>query len=93
MRFHKIFGLYIVKHHQVDKKSCWWVLGGFCGCGGSELAMGEWTVGEWTVHCSGSVESGCHELSKNIWFYGLKHHTVDLLSCSVDPDFSCGRTD
>ena len=22
MRIHKIFGLYSVKHHQVDKKSC-----------------------------------------------------------------------
>ena len=25
--------------------------------------------------------------------YGLKHYTVDLLRCIVDPDFSCPRTD
>ena len=79
MRFHKIFGLYSVKHHQVDKKSCWWVLGGFCGCGGSEEVMGEWTVGQWKV--------GVTSFQKIYGLYGLKHHTVDLLSCTVDPDF------
>ena len=26
-----------------------WVVGGFCGYGGSVLAMGEWAVGYWVV--------------------------------------------
>ena len=47
--------------------------------------MGEWAVYHWIV----SILS----FQKIYGLYGLKHHTVDLLSCSVDPDLSCPRTD
>ena len=47
--------------------------------------MGEWAVGHWIV--------GIMSFQKIYGLYGLKHHTVDLLSCIVDPDFSCPRTD
>ena len=46
---------------------------------------GEWAVGQWKV--------GITNFQKIYGLYGLKHHTVDLLSCAFDPDFSCGRTD
>ena len=59
--------------------------GFFCGCGDSEWAMGEWTVGQWKV--------GVTSFQKIYGLYGLKHYTVDLLSCTVDPDFSCRWTD
>ncbi len=41
--------------------------------------MGEWAVGHWIV--------GIRSLQKIYGLYGLKHHTVDLLNCIVDPDF------
>ena len=44
------------KHGQIV-----WVVGGFCGYGGSVWVM-PGGVG------SGSVDSGCHQLSENIWF-------------------------
>ncbi len=62
-----------------------WVVGEFCGCGGSVWVMGEWAVGHWIV--------GILSFQKMYGLYGLKHHTVDLLSCIVDPDFSCPRSD
>ena len=62
-----------------------WIVGGFCGYGGSVWMMGEWEVGQWIV--------GVTSFQKIYGFYGLKHLTVDLLSCSVDPDFSCPLTD
>ena len=40
---------------------------------------GEWAVGHWIV--------GILSFQKIYGLYGLKHHTVDLLSCIVDPDF------
>ena len=60
-------------------------MGGFCGYGGSVWVMGEWAVGQWKV--------GITNFQKIYGLYGLKHHTVDLLSWAFDPDFSCGRTD
>ena len=50
-----------------------WVVGGFCGCGGSAWVMGEWAVGHWIV--------GVMSFQKIYGLYGLKHLTVDLLSC------------
>ena len=50
-----------------------WVVGGFCGYGGSVWVMGEWAVGHWIV--------GIMSFQKIYGLYGLKHHTVDLLSC------------
>ena len=47
--------------------------------------MGEWAVGHWIV--------GILSFQKIYGLYGLKHHTVDFLSWTVDPDFSCPRTD
>ena len=47
--------------------------------------MGEWAVGHWIV--------GILSFQKIYGLYGLKHHTVDLLSCIVDPDFSCVQAD
>ena len=48
-------------------------MGGFCGCGGSAWVMGEWAVGHWIV--------GVMSFQKIYGLYGLKHLTVDLLSC------------
>ena len=56
-----------------------WVVGGFCGYGGSLWVRGEWAVGHWIV--------GILSFQKIYGLYGLKYHTVDLLSCIVDPDF------
>ena len=50
-----------------------WAVGGFCGCGGSAWVMGEWAVGHWIV--------GVMSFQKIYGLYGLKHLTVDLLSC------------
>ena len=50
-----------------------WVVGGFCGYGGSVWVMGEWAVGHWIV--------GVTSFQKIYGLYGLKHLTVDLLSC------------
>ena len=41
--------------------------------------MGEWTVGQWVV--------GFRSFQKIYGLYGIKHHTIDLLSSTVDPDF------
>ena len=58
--FQKIYGLYSVKHHKVENWSC------KVGCG--------WVLWVWWVSVgdggvgSGSVDSGCHQLSENAWF-------------------------
>ena len=58
--FQKIYGLYSVAHHKVEKLSY------FVGCG--------WVFWVWWVCVgdggvgSGSLDSGCHQLSENIWF-------------------------
>ena len=49
------------------------------GCGGSVWVMGKWTVGHWIV--------GITSFQKIYGLFGVKHHTVDLLRCIVDPDF------
>ena len=48
----------IIKWRNGHKR---WVVGGFCGYGGSVWVMGEWAVG--------LLDSGCHQLSENIWFF------------------------
>ena len=63
--FQKIYALYSVKCQKVEKlsyfASCGWILwvGWVC--------VGDGEVG------SGSVDSGCHQLSENIWFIWSKH--------------------
>ena len=63
--FQKIYGLCSVKYQKVEKwsyyASCGWILwvGWVC--------VGDGEVG------SGSVDSGCHQLSENIWFIWSKH--------------------
>ena len=63
--FQKIYALYSVKHQKVEKwsyyASCGWILwvGWVC--------VGDKGVG------SGSVDSGCHQISENIWFVWSKH--------------------
>ena len=58
--FQKIYGLCSVKYQKVEKwsyyASCGWILwvGWVC--------VGDGGVG------SGSLDSGCHQLSENIWF-------------------------
>ena len=54
--FQKIYGLYSSEHQKVEK----WFVGGFCGYGGSVWVMGKWAVS--------LLDSGCHQLSENIWF-------------------------
>ena len=62
--FQKIYALYSVKHQKMEKwpyyASCGWILwvGWVC--------VGDGGVG------SGSVDSGCHQLSENIWFVWSK---------------------
>ena len=52
-----------------------WVVGGFCGYGGSVWVMGEWAVGQWIV--------GVTSFQKIYGLYGLKHHTFDKWSYEV----------
>ena len=47
-----------------------WVVGGFCGYGGSVWVMGEWAVGHWIV--------GVTSFQKIYGLYGLKHHIVEI---------------
>ena len=41
---------------------------------------------------SGSVDSGCHELSENYDLYGLKHHIVEISGDVTDAGRTDGRT-
>ena len=47
-----------------------WVVGGFCGYGGSVWVIGEWAVGYWIV--------GVTSFQKIYGLYGLKHHIVEI---------------
>ena len=47
-----------------------WVVGGFCGYGGSVWVMGEWVVGYWIV--------GVTSFQKIYGLYGLKYHIVEI---------------
>ena len=58
--FRKINALYSVKHQKMEKLSYYLS----CGC---ILWEGLVCVGDGGVG-SGSVDSGCHQLSENIWF-------------------------
>ena len=74
-------GLYSVEHHKVEKWSyyvgCGWVLWVWWVC------VGDGGVG------SGSVDSGCHQLSENIWFVWSKmSYSGDMEGCHA-----CPRTD
>ena len=62
--FQKIYGLYSVEHHKVEKWSykvgCGWVLWLWGVC------VGDGWVGRVLL------DRGCHQLSENIWFDRLK---------------------
>ena len=47
-----------------------WVVGGFCGYGGSVWVMGEWAVGQWIVRVT--------SFQKIFGLCGLKHHKVEI---------------
>ena len=47
-----------------------WVVGGFCGYGGSVWVMGEWAVGHWLV--------GVTSFQKIYGSYGQKHEIVEI---------------
>ena len=66
--FQKIYGLYSVEHHKVEKWS-YKVGCGFCGYGGSVWVMGEWSVGHWIV--------GVTSFQKIYGFYSVEHHKVE----------------
>ena len=46
-----------------------WVVGGFCGYGGSVWVMGEWAVGNWIV--------GVTSFQKIYDLYSVGHHKVE----------------
>ena len=47
-----------------------WVVGGFCGYGGSVWVMGEWAVGQWIVDVT--------SFQKIFGLFGLKCHIVEI---------------
>ena len=53
-----------------------WVVGGFCGYGGSVWVMGEWAVGYWIV--------GVTSFQKIYGLYGLNILPSDLNGPSVE---------
>ena len=55
-----------------------WVVGGFCGSGGSVWVMGEWSVGQWIV--------GVISFQKMYGLYGLKHQIVEISGDVTDAD-------
>ena len=55
--------------------SIMWVVGGFCGCGGSVWVMGEWAVGQWIV--------GVTSFQKIYGLYSVEHHKVEKWSYYV----------
>ena len=59
-----------------------WVVGGFCGYGGSVWVMGEWAVGQWIV--------GVTSFQKIFGLCGLKCHIVEIWR---DVTLVDGRTD
>ena len=46
-----------------------WVVGGFCGSGGSVWVMGEWAVGQWIV--------GVTSFQNIYGLYSVEHHNVE----------------
>ena len=47
-----------------------WVVGGFCGYGGSVWVMGEWAVGQWIVDVT--------SFQKIFGLCGLECHIVEI---------------
>ena len=68
--FQKRFGLYCEECHKVQKWS-------------GRLGLVWWVCVSDGLVVSGSVDSGCHELSENFSLYGLKHHIVVEISGDV----------
>ena len=66
--FQKIYGLYSVEHHKVEKwpykVGCGWVLWVWWVC------VGKWAVGYWIV--------GVTSFQKIYGLYGLKHLKVEI---------------
>ena len=62
----------IIKWRNGHKR---WVVGGFCGYGGSVWVMGEWAVGYWIV--------GVTSFQKIYGLYSVKHHKVEKWSYEV----------
>ena len=75
-----------------------WVVGGFCGSGGSVWVMGEWAVGQWIV--------GVTSFQKIYGLYSVEHHKVEnignvevmtepsihrISTCRLDPSGRRGR--
>ena len=52
-----------------------WVVGGFCGYGGSVWVMGEWAVGYWIV--------GVTSFQKIYGLYSVEHHKLEKWSYRV----------
>ena len=53
-----------------------WVVGGFCGSGGSVWVMGEWAVGQWIV--------GVTSFQKIYGLYSVEHHKVENVEVMTD---------
>ena len=50
-----------------------WVVGGFCGYGGSVWVVGEWVVAHWIIGVS---------FQKIYGLYSAGHHKVEKWSCN-----------
>ena len=62
-----------------------WVVGGFCGSGGSVWVMGEWAVGQWIV--------GVTSFQKIFGLCGLKCHIREIWrDVTLDDGRSDGQT-
>ena len=62
-----------------------WVVGGFCGYGGSVWVMGEWAVGQWIV--------GVTSFQKIFGLCGLKCHIMEIWTdVTLDDTRTDGRT-
>ncbi len=80
--FRKMYALYSVKQQKVENGHIMWVVGGFCGYGGSVWVMGEWAVGQWIV--------GVTSFQKIFGLCGLKCHIMEIWR---DVTFEDGRTE
>ena len=63
-----------------------WVVGGFCGYGGSVWVMGEWAVGQWIV--------GVTSFQKIFGLGSLKCHIMEIWTdVTLDDGHTDGRTE
>ena len=76
MKFHKILVCKVLNVIKWKNRHLGGFFVGFVGVVG--------LYGGWVGHC---WIVGILSFQKIYGLYGLKHHTVDLLSCTVDPDF------